>query len=307
MAAGVVVHNCYQDSKPGQPHADIQLLETLFGGLDLPPYQIALGGGEPCEHPDLPDWLRFIRGKETVPSFTTAGHRFRSEVIDATNEVCGGVALTFHRHAGIKRFCRVYREWSEALAPHVQLNIHVIAKKDVVEALDELRTLLPTRSGDGHGVRIVLLAYYPDVGRASWVDAMSKDTYNTKLPQAIQAIKAWGADVAFSDGLGPYFMFRNLVDTTSLFPMEGTFSCYIDRYGRMYPSSFEAQDVPPEAGSRSIHTHRTQELWEKYHHSDSYPDGPACDRCPARWRCPGRNFPHVALCGQHWFNRKETA
>src|SRR3990170_2082192 len=45
---------CYQDSTPDQAHAPFALVERVFDGLDQAPYQMALGGGEPTEHPELP-------------------------------------------------------------------------------------------------------------------------------------------------------------------------------------------------------------------------------------------------------------
>lgn len=43
--------------------------QTIIDGFDQPPYQIAIGGGEPTSHPDFPYILRTARQRGTVPNW----------------------------------------------------------------------------------------------------------------------------------------------------------------------------------------------------------------------------------------------
>lgn len=292
-ANGLASHNCYMDSKPkvGHPNS-VELMEAIFRGCgDTMPYQIAFGGGEPTSHPDFPRILRMTAAQGIVPNYTTAGHIFRPEVIAATNDCVGGVSLTYHRHKGIGWFAKTYRKWQEALDPAVTLAIHVIADCDVATSIRELVDAL------GSGIHIILLAYYPSVGRGTMRRIMPKQVYMHDLPAAL---KETGVSFAFSEGLLPYFisrqgMFPNLV-STFMGPQEGLFSAYVDEFGSMSTSSFsppEALDEleicdfenPEQFEKRKAEMYRRtvfgtplRDLWKghQFRYRDGSPNGPAC-------------------------------
>jgi MoaA/NifB/PqqE/SkfB family radical SAM enzyme len=224
---------CYQSSTTAGKHASRELLERIFT-LKHAPYQIAFGGGEPTAHPDFPWFLSYTREKGTVPNYTTAGHIVREDVLKATNEYCGGVALTYHAFKGPAYFREVYETWREKLAKHVLLNVHVIADDRVAQSLDELA------STGLRDLNIVLLAYYP-VGRGGFSGVMSKHTYQNNLPYAIMAAQQKaGFRFAFSEGLLPYFLSMKIpgIDTRYAVRQEGLFSCYVDDKGYVSNSSF---------------------------------------------------------------------
>lgn len=117
------------------------------------PFQIAIGGGgEPTFHPDLPELLKLIRSFGVIPSYTTAGIHMTDELLEATKEYCGGVAVT--RHAGIPK-------WQDAvktfLKNEIRTNIHHIVGKgeNGISIAKYLRAEFP-------GVdKIVLLPFVP--------------------------------------------------------------------------------------------------------------------------------------------------
>lgn len=227
---------CYMDSLPKQGHPDaLALLDALVKGCgDNLPYQIAYGGGEPTSHPDFPELLRRTAAHGIVPNYTTAGHIVRPEVIKATNECVGGVSLTFHRHKGIEWFAKTYTKWRDLLDDEVKLGIHVIADCDVHLAIRELVEHL------GKDIHIILLAYYPDVGRGSMSRIMPKNVYMDELPKALIET---GVSYAFAEGLLPYFLSRPSVTPSRLLdfsgPQEGVVSCYVDELGYVSTSSFQ--------------------------------------------------------------------
>lgn len=290
---------CYQDSTPKGEHARADLIPTLIKGFDHAPYQIAIGGGEPTGHPDFTSILRETKKLGTVPNYTTAGHNFKNEIIDATNRDCGGVAITYHRFKGYDWFETTYRRWAEALT--CQLNVHVIADKDAARSLDELVTL---QTATKRKMNVVLLAYYPDVGRASMDMLMTRRVYSSTLPESIRYALAQGVRIAFSEGLLPYFFSRPELGVNTQFAgrSEGLYSCYVDPRGFMRQSSFSR---PPadEPEDQSIFKTSAQKLWNEMRAYSYGPGGEACYDCPMQTRCAAPHEFHYLACAKASHNQ----
>jgi hypothetical protein len=278
---------CYTDRKPRLRHAPKELVPKLLKSLHEIPYQIAIGGGEPTIHPDFIWILKQARELGTVPNFTTAGTNLTKKVIEAANNFCGGVALTYHAWKGFDWFAERYRLLKKRLT--CQLNVHLIADTDVV---GNLRALTDFQKEVGP-INLVLLAYYPDVGRASLDRLMDRTTYSKKLPEVLGDAKAGGMWIAFSEGLLPYFVSRPELGiiTTFAAPCEGVFSCYVDPKGFMSLSSFNTE--PPRDDAVSVlDGGSAQKMWEELrYYGDSRGDG-CYDDCEGRTRC---SAPHNYL------------
>lgn len=322
---------CYQDSVATNKHAPKDLVPRVLKSFTHVPYQIAIGGGEPTAHPDFPEILHSAKALGTVPNYTTAGHIFREDVIEATNAVCGGVAMTYHAQKGLDWFVEHYAKLRSAL--RVQLNVHVIADRDAPAKIDQL---VSVQDKIGR-LNIVLLAYYPDVGRGNMQGLITKNAYNALLPAALRRAIAAGAKIAFSEGLLPYFISRPEIGvdtmvrigsmTSEVTRAEGLFSCYVDSNGRMSQSSFNppptasdfewteykkrylqnANRTVPDAeirksyeGLRKAHptVYETclQTLWNRGWYNTSAPRMVNCDTCVERSRCATPNPHHYFIC-----------
>jgi MoaA/NifB/PqqE/SkfB family radical SAM enzyme len=310
-ACGFGCEYCYMGSTPKGLHAPIKLVETVLDGLDTPPYQIALGGGEPTLHPELPKILQLIRHNGTVPNFTTAGHHLRQDVFDATNEYAGGVALTYHSHKGIDWFLNTYKKWKAALSPRVQLNVHVMADKD---GADNLRDLCLAFDNDQDltpsELNVVLLAYHPGIGRAKLDRIMPKKDYMHIFPGTIQVAMGMGVKIAFSEGLLPFFLSRPElnVDLTYAMALEGRFTCYVDDRGFVANSSFTPytpyDELDEEAKEwrknwdeeNSIYHSRLQDLWNRGQWYRSSPNGGPCYDCRLYNSCADSHVTLMFMC-----------
>lgn len=289
FASGCATHNCYQDSRPRRRHAPKELVEQVIKGFDVPPYQIAIGGGEPTEHPDFPEILRKARELGTVPNYTTNGAKLLPEIVEATNEVCGGVAMTFHAFKGLDWFIEHYLALKNALK--VQVNVHVIADQSVAKNIDALIS----RISETGPLRIVLLAYYPDVGRATFEGIMPKQIYMKDLPEAIMKALEVGYQIAFSEGMLPFILSRPEMGIRSDFFMrsEGYFSCYFDSKGRISESSFRPARDDEE---KTVWNTKSQELWDKLDMSFRGPEGDKCYYCKHKSRCATPHEFHYLSC-----------
>lgn len=298
---------CYQDSTELRGHSARELVSETIKAFAHAPYQIAIGGGEPTSHPDFPKILLDARELGTVPNFTTAGHIQRKEVFAAANEVCGGVSLTYHAFKGKGWFARTYKAWREKLAPHVALNVHVLADRDVADSL----TFLTELHREVGKVSVILLAYYPDVGRGRMDRVMPKPVYMDALPKAIQVARGMGMRIAFSEGLLPFFLSRQGlgVDTSYATRSEGIFSCYVDPLGRLMPTSF---GYPPPDDTPTLFTGANlQAMWStgefsNGRHFGGYrgrPEGDSCYSCPRAADCAIPHDYHYLACAFAPHNR----
>jgi hypothetical protein len=313
IASGFASHNCYQDSTAQRKHAPNDLVDKVIKSFTTPPYQVAIGGGEPTTHPDLPGILVRAREAGVVPNYTTSGAIIRPEVIEATNHACGGVAMTFHAWKGLEWFQEHYTRLKAVLT--CQLNVHLIAEKSVAKNLAAL-TALQQQVGK---LNVVLLAYYPNVGRSTLGDIMPKSVYQTELPQALKVAIDSGMTIAFSEGLLPYFLSRPEIGVETRFASraEGLFSAYVDPNGRMSKGSFAPPPRPEDASKlprgeerkwfaqrlaqhKSVWETSLQPYWERqslgWAASDSIPRGASCYSCRHRDSCATPDIHHYFAC-----------
>jgi radical SAM protein with 4Fe4S-binding SPASM domain len=69
--------------------------EVIRQAKELHVFQVALGGGNPNQHPDFAEMLRLCREDfGIVPNFTTNGRGLTVDVLEATQAYCGAVAVS---------------------------------------------------------------------------------------------------------------------------------------------------------------------------------------------------------------------
>ena len=93
---------CYQNSTRNDEHFDniIEKTKEFFGPLsdNNKPFQVAIGGGEPTLHPNFIELLKTFKELGIEPNYTTNGMNLTDEILEATKEYCGGVAISCHPH-----------------------------------------------------------------------------------------------------------------------------------------------------------------------------------------------------------------
>lgn len=116
---------CYQDSRAEDAHYSdiVGKVDSFFGSMtqNQRPFQVAIGGGNPNEHPDFIKLIDKFVELGITPSYTTNGIGLTPEVIEATRKHCGGVAVSCHPH--------LFEVWPKAvdnLYQITQLNLHII-------------------------------------------------------------------------------------------------------------------------------------------------------------------------------------
>lgn len=124
---------CYRKSNVNGRHIPISNIEHIVDqAKQLNVLQVALGGGNPNQHPQFIDILKMIREAGIIPSYTSNGEGLNDEILKATKQYCGAMAVSLYPP---------YNKY-EKLSEHIhsfgiKLNLHAILKKDTIATLTE--------------------------------------------------------------------------------------------------------------------------------------------------------------------------
>lgn len=170
---------CHENSTRDGKHGDIMSPSFID---KLHPYtEIAIGGGNPLEHPDLVPFLEKLKSLKMIPSMTIRQNDFMdnleliTELVDKKLIYGLGISLVTTKQDG---FIEAVQKFPNAV-------IHVI---NGIVTLDELKMLAY------HNLKILILGYkevrrgkdlfYSDLATQSWIMQLRKETYDM-LPQII--------------------------------------------------------------------------------------------------------------------------
>jgi radical SAM protein with 4Fe4S-binding SPASM domain len=287
---------CYRKSDENGAHMSLPDYEDVIrqaAGLHV--FQVALGGGNPNQHPDFPEILRITREQYgIVPNYTTNGRGLTEPVLAATAKYCGAVAVSAYAP---------YEETAKAIetlkARGISTNVHFILNSRSIEtAIDWLhRPPAFLQAADA----IVFLNYKP-VGRA-----VDQRLLLNKSPRIEEFFKLAtrerrsfrvGFDTCTITGLA------RLGDAPAV-SIEGCdagrFSLFVSERMEVYPCSFMV-----EAGYRGIPLAGTSldAIWREHQgfigirekHS-----APGCRSCQTREHCLSGCplFPEMNLCPEN--------
>ena len=152
---------CYRKSDEHGSHMSLtDYRDVIAQARGLGVFQVALGGGNPNQHPDFVEMLRATRlDFGIVPNYTTNGRGLTAEIVRATKAYCGAVAVSAYAP---------YDELSSALgllaSEGVRANVHfMLTSSSVNTAIDWLTQPPPFLANAG---AVVFLNYKP-VGRVA--------------------------------------------------------------------------------------------------------------------------------------------
>lgn len=226
---------CYMDSKV-EVHYDDIINKTRKFFNNIPeeqlPFQVALGGGEPTSHPDFIELLKVLKEEfDITPNYTTNGMWTspesddgtlkEQEIINATLNYCGGVAISCHPH--LKKYwemaARIY------YCNDIKLNFHhIISDKESIDDFVEIYNKWKDK------VDYFVLLPYGNVGRAPHKE-IDWEYLITQLPKDTHKI-------AFGANFYSYLLSGNHDIKVSLYEPE-IMSKFLDlKDMSIYPSSF---------------------------------------------------------------------
>lgn len=219
---------CYRGSLPKGKHILVdKLLPILDQCQDLKVLQIALGGGNPNQHPDFIRILKEIRARNIIPSYTTNGQGLTNEILNISAEVCGAIGISAYPPYNKleETICRVS-------AFGLRINLHIILSKTNIPQILQWLSKPPVWFGKLNA--IIFLNYKPIN------EALPSETINdVTLSKFFELVKKCGVKIGFdccsTSGIlkwldsPPYF-----VESCEA----AKFSAFISEDLKMYPCSF---------------------------------------------------------------------
>jgi len=219
---------CYQASTLQGKHASMENMDFIIAELaKAKVFEVAIGGGDPLEYPDIVEVLKKFKDAGIVPNFTT---KFPAKVRKAWPEigdVIGGFAYSAENAAQIRSAAKVMR-----MIPKEKVNLHYVMGLGPREHFREY-----LQAAHEVGYRVTLLGY-KTTGRGKdviphpydwWVDEVSSLIASDECP-----------DLSIDTPLAEQYEGRMPVDNHMFHTREGAFSAYIDAVAlTMGASSFD--------------------------------------------------------------------
>ena len=240
--------DCYQGGRDYNPEKNMifeDYKRIIEEGADKGLQQVALGGaGNPNDHRDFEEIVRFTRSKDIIPNYTTSGIELSDSAVRATKEYCGAVAVSWY-----------YQEFTvnalnKFLESEMKTSIHFVLSKDSIE--DAIRCLETGRlaySGDKEfdlnesGINAIIFLLYKPVGLGRRDRILTIKDNESQLKRFFEAIKnnrnkfKIGFDSCSIPGIINY---SDSIDRASIDTCEGgRFSAYINSDLMMTPCSFD--------------------------------------------------------------------
>lgn len=111
---------CYQGDKY-QENMKLEDFKQIIDELKYHTNQVALGGrGNPEDHKDFKEILKYSRENGIVPNYTTAGNYITPEIVQISKEYSGAVAISFYNRPF------TYKALDMFIEGEVKTNIHLI-------------------------------------------------------------------------------------------------------------------------------------------------------------------------------------
>ena len=242
---------CYQSSTIKGKHAPFETIKQHVDMLaEMGVFEIAIGGGEPTEHPQFLDILLYIHSKGIVPNFTTFSDKWLENVdmLDVVKLTVGGIGVSVHDAAGLELVERIEStvlNWQRKVQ---EKYAHIKAyrwKGPMVMAQHVVGSVPIGQTGEfidaafGDEVPILLLGY-KSVGFGKGATRYDQGEVSLFLKMALlnKAKASVSVDTALVDQF-PDLMAALGVPKALVSSPEGKFSCYVDAVtGRMGPSSY---------------------------------------------------------------------
>lgn len=168
---------CYTDASTyGVNYSKVpQKVLKWFGSMtpNQRPFQVAIGGGgEPTLHPEFPQVLYNFATMGIVPNYTTNGMHLSKDILTATKNYCGGVALSYHPHIDHL----LEGSAGQLLSYGIRTNLHI-----VIGQPGSVARFQKIYNGWQHHIDAFVLLPYQVMGRAENVDALIVYDEWTKL------------------------------------------------------------------------------------------------------------------------------
>ncbi|MDP4209683.1 MAG: radical SAM protein [Bacteroidota bacterium] len=282
---------CYRNSKPDNSFMSLDDYKFVLSSLNHQKYgnvfQVALGGGEPLEHPEILEILNITRQFNIVPNFTTNGKNITQSIIDNIYGKVGAVAVSLNNMNDISN-----SKIKLLINGGIRTNIHyVIDRNNIKQAIQILK-------GDFNEnlkrINALIFLTYKPSGRGNLENILVTNSVLNDFIELIDNSKA-SCNIGFDACFVPMLMRFTKTNIDFIDSCEvGFFSVYIDENLRVSPCSFSNN-----TNSYSLNEFDFYDIWLNKFDSFRTKVTNACiQECNAKNICKGccHYFPEITTC-----------
>lgn len=227
---------CYRKSAKNNEFMTLEQYKRVLDALNHPKYgnvfQVALGGGEPLEHPQFVQIIEATLKREIVPNFTTNGMFLTEDVCKAIHRKIGAVALS------ITKVKELEREKVAMLRKYdIRTNVHyVLSSMNIGEAIE---IVSGKHNEVFEGVNAIIFLTYKPAGRGTEDGVLKAGEEMERFVQKVNDYSNSGLKIGFDACFVPNLLYKEfkhaeLVDVCEA----GFFSVYVDHKMNVSPCSF---------------------------------------------------------------------
>lgn len=255
---------CYRDSTVNYSFMPLKDYEFVLEELKHPRwgnvFQVALGGGEPFEHPKLKDIIDLTISHDIVPNMTTNGLHINKDWANFLKGRIGAVAISVDDIEEVD-----FDKIALLTSYTVRTNIHYLLNKcNITQAIQILKGEFNKHLS---GINSIIFLTHKPFGRAKATNSL---IYNKDLSAFIQLIdnKKTLTRIGFDACFVPALLHLTNTDVDYIDSCEcGFFSVYIDEGMNVKPCSFAKGD----AHTFNLREISLKDIWE--HKYQAYRNG----------------------------------
>lgn len=284
---------CYKSStKHGKHMALDDYKRVIDQAAEMRTFQVALGGGNPNQHPDFIEILEYTVSKGVVPNYTTNGRGLSDEILDTTRKYCGAVAISAYppydeAAEGIKKLTH------HSIKTNVHFILDAVSIDTAIDWLNEPPAFLK-------GINAIVFLNYKPSGRKVFEERFLR--HSTRLDEFFRlAISPQRKLKVGFDACCVSGVFARTNANTSMVDAcdAGRFSMYVSEDMKVYPCSF--QNGLAE-GDQLDNKTTLLDIWRKSRNMDAfrrYFSSDHCGECSQRSACMNGCplFDEIVVCG----------
>ncbi|TDF41700.1 radical SAM protein [Alteromonadaceae bacterium M269] len=284
---------CYKSSTVKGKHMALEDYKSIIDqAASMGTFQVALGGGNPNQHPNFIEIIEYTASKRVVPNYTTNGRGLDSEILRVTKEHCGAVAVSAY-----PPYDETSKTIEKLVSNGIKTNVHFIL--DAVSINTAIDWLSAPPEFLKHINAIIFLNYKPS-GRKIFEEKLLR--HSTRLDEFFQLAtsKNRKLKVGFDACCVSGVFARTSANTTMVDACDaGRFSLYVSEDMRVYPCSFQSGLAP---GDQLDNETTLQDIWTKSSNMGAFRDyfsSERCGGCKHRSTCMNGCplFDELVVCG----------